>query len=767
MKVKRKKDDDNLKHLIKEKENAIVNGGNIDDVDKKISDELKKQKEKETTNEMENLFKIKEIKGQAAAISKLKEKVLGKKKESCAPTAVIDPTTGKKIFDKKDIIDVCADYCVKLLTNREPSEGYEEDIRMKRIVHNARMNEAIENDVQFSEEIFQNTFSQLKTKPGNKYDFIIKAGPSLHGALYKLYDVVWTHEVKPDKWRDTVLVQLPKSKGDRFDLNSKRHIHLRSEIQKFFEHMVTSIAKPMIVKNMSPFQIGAVPGHRSQEHLYVVKSVVAMLEECNEATAIQLFDYSKFFDSEQLVDGLGEIYRSDVRGKPYRLLYELNRDTRIRVRTPAGESDKRETNENIGQGSISGSLISSSSLSAGVTDFFSSSESETSFGTLKLLPQSFLDDLLRFCRDPLSAQHGNDRFQNLAEMKLLSYNMTKTCVIFMGAKKAREELEQKFIEEPPTLFGEPVKLVNAESYLGDSLGKTASESVSLTINKREGLAKKAIFDIKNIIDDCRSKVIGGISTGLLLWESCVLPFLLFNCSTWIRMKNSDVERLCKIQNLFFNVLLQTQKCSVFFLHWELGALLIPLRILKEKLMFYHHICCLSENSLAFQIKSIQEKLSYPCLREEIQHFLNEFEIHDVRTFSKREWKTFVRDKIYLKNRETLLEMAKGLKKADYISLSCEEFKIKTYFSELNLENARMKFRIRSSTINTCRSHAPSDPANLRAMHRCFHCMSQDTPSHFFTCPAYQHLLLNKDRNSDVDVCEFFKAVIRLRLNPEP
>ena len=312
-------------------------------------------------------------------------------------------------------------------------------------------------------------------------------------------------------WRDTVIVQLPKSKGDPSNLNSKRHIHTKTEIPKYFRHMVTTAIKPMIVDNMSPFQIGAVPGHRSQEHLFSVKSVIAMFEEENEAIAIQLYDLVKYFDSEKLIDGLNEVYRSDVKGKLYRLVYELNKDNRITVRTPAGYSDKRETGENIAQGSNDGSLISSSNLSSGVNDFFSDSECEIFYGLLKLLLQSFVDDILRLCQDPVSAQFGNDRLQNFAETKLLLYNLDKTCVIFMGAKKAREELMN-----PPCLYDKPVKLLDSESYLGDTLGSSVAESISLTINKREGLARKAIYDIKNIVEDCRSQVIGGVKTGLLL-----------------------------------------------------------------------------------------------------------------------------------------------------------------------------------------------------------------------------------------------------------
>ena len=58
--------------------------------------------------------------------------------------------------------------------------------------------------------------------------------------------------------------------------------------------MVTSAMKPIIVENMPPFQIGAVPGHRAQEHLFVIKSFIAQKEKENEAVAITLLDLVKF-----------------------------------------------------------------------------------------------------------------------------------------------------------------------------------------------------------------------------------------------------------------------------------------------------------------------------------------------------------------------------------------------------------------------------------------------------------------------------------------
>ena len=148
-----------------------------------------------------------------------------------------------------------------------------------RILHNVRMNEENKTDPTFTREMFKETFDIVKKKSGGKYDDIVKGGSSLHNALFRLYEVVWNNEVKPDSWRDSLVIQLEKGKGLRADLNSKRHIHTRPQIPKYFSHILASATKPIILESISPFQIGAVPGHRAQEHIFTLKSVMTMKEK--------------------------------------------------------------------------------------------------------------------------------------------------------------------------------------------------------------------------------------------------------------------------------------------------------------------------------------------------------------------------------------------------------------------------------------------------------------------------------------------------------
>ena len=58
-----------------------------------------------------------------------------------------------------------------------------------------------------------------------------------------------------------------------------------------------------------------------------------------------------------LKDGVGSIYESGVTGKLYQLIYELNKETQISVKSAFGKSEKMCIKENITQGSIGSGLI--------------------------------------------------------------------------------------------------------------------------------------------------------------------------------------------------------------------------------------------------------------------------------------------------------------------------------------------------------------------------------------------------------------------------
>ena len=249
------------------------------------------------------------------------------------------------------------------------------------------MDEEFENDIlELTVEMFEGTYNTLKKKSGNKYDFIMKGGPAMKAALFKLCQAVWFKEMLPGRWEKSTLVQLFKGKGSRNVLDNMRHIHVKDEFPKFFGHLVVSASKDKMISNLTKYQIATKPGHRAQEHLYVIKSVIALYMMLGRAIFLAMWDLSKFFDREVLTDCMNELYKSNVKGKLYRLLYAMNRNTRISVQTPVGVTEEHDTGEGVGQGTLEGAIVSAVNLDTGVDEFFSDSEYEVCYGQLPLQP---------------------------------------------------------------------------------------------------------------------------------------------------------------------------------------------------------------------------------------------------------------------------------------------------------------------------------------------------------------------------------------------
>ena len=307
----------------------------IKEIDSQISLNLLKKQREAFESELESLRELKKSKGISAAVFRVREKVVGPKSSKQEATVIIDSKTNLEVSTPEEIKRVSLQYCVDLLTNREPKEDFIEDIYWKNMVHEVRMEEIVEDDFHLvTDDMLENTYSILKKKPGTKYDFIMKGGPAAKAALFRLCKTVWKKETMPTTWEKSTLVQLYKSKGSRSVLDNMRHIHIKEENPKFFGHLVVSAAKEKMISNQTKFQIATKPGHRTQEHLFVLKSVVGLYVASGKAVIVSMWDLSKFFDRENLMDCMNELYKSGIKGKLYRLLYNMNKNTRICVQTP-------------------------------------------------------------------------------------------------------------------------------------------------------------------------------------------------------------------------------------------------------------------------------------------------------------------------------------------------------------------------------------------------------------------------------------------------
>jgi hypothetical protein len=226
---------------------------------------------------------------------------------------------------------VSLQYCVDLLTKRRVDEEFKDNYYLQDIIHLLRCEEdEPEEYPELELEEFEKRMKILKNKCKDKYEFILKSGEGYQRCLFNLFSKVWELEEKPQQWKNTIIVQLYKGKGEESSFDCQRNIHTKKENPKFFGGIVVDMSKSKLTEHCSKFQIGGIPGHRPQEHLFTIKSIIGLYSYLNMPLLLQLWDISKYFDKEVLRDAMDTLYEAGIRGKLYRLWFMLNNNAEIK-----------------------------------------------------------------------------------------------------------------------------------------------------------------------------------------------------------------------------------------------------------------------------------------------------------------------------------------------------------------------------------------------------------------------------------------------------
>ena len=122
------------------------------------------------------------------------------------------------------------------------------------------------------------------------------------------------------------------------------------------------------------------------------------------------------------------------------------------------------------------------------------------------------------------------------------------------------------------------------------------------------------------------------------------------------------------------------------------------RVEEKKLLFLHQLISLPEDTLAKQFYVQQKCNNFPGLILECQQILNKYNLTDITQSkelpTKITWKKMVKSKV---NDFYEAELKRDIKEKystlEDIVTENEEFERKSYLKELNLAQARIKFKL--------------------------------------------------------------------------
>ena len=193
------------------------------------------------------------------------------------------------------------------------------------------------------------------------------------------------------------------------------------------------------------YQIACRPGHRATEHLFVIKSIIAKYEEEKKGLLLSNWDIQKMFDKEDIYFCLSQISSSptSVKGKVYRLLFNMNKEATVKVKTPVGMTPSAQIDPGLTQGSVEAAVISSAAIGKGASDTFTNKEGVIMYENIPIPYQSFMDDCLKASDNVEYAQVANNLMENLMGRAGLQLNLEKSCFMIVGSKMSRKKLSEK------------------------------------------------------------------------------------------------------------------------------------------------------------------------------------------------------------------------------------------------------------------------------------------------------------------------------------
>ena len=184
-----------------------------------------------------------------------------------------------------------------------------------------------------------------------------------------------------------------------------------------------------------------------------------------------------------------------------------------------------------------------------------------------------------------------------------------------------------------------MKVEDKIKWLGQILSSGGlADSVAETVAAREGKIRGAWLEIVAVINDWRTRAVGGFETAVFLWESVCLPSLLHGSGTWTEISTATEKKLNQIQYWFLSMVCQVgpgaPRASLL---WDFHLLDMSFKVWEEKIRLILFIKGLCEKSLSRQVYEEQKLNNWPGLAKETANIFKDLGIEDVSFIDKKKY----------------------------------------------------------------------------------------------------------------------------------
>lgn len=332
---------------------------------------------------------------------------------------------------------------------------------------------------------------------------------------------VWVNKRIPERWKDGVIITIPK-KGDLSQCINWRGITLLNTIEKLLAIVISNRLAPVLDELLRPNQAGFRKGRSCTDQINTLRIIIEQSVEWRTSLYILFVDFERAFDSLDRNAIWSALANLGVPDHIIQLIQELYSGASCRVRHLGAEGEAFSINTGVRQGCVLSSLLFLVSLD----NVIARTNMEVPTG-IQFTINTRLDDL--DYADDLALL--SNSFDGIAQkLRRLDYNGKKIGLkINVGKTKLMRIGSNN--TQPLSLDGLVIEDVDEFCYLGALVTKTGGTEAD--IQNRINRARKAYYALNKV---WRSNTISN-SLKLRIFDSCVVSILLYGCETWGKHQN--------------------------------------------------------------------------------------------------------------------------------------------------------------------------------------------------------------------------------------
>ena len=550
------------------------------------------------------------------------------------------------------------------------------------------------------------------------------AGKNLKISLLKLFNKIKESGYIPDFMELADIATIYKGKGDKSYLENDRGIFIVTILRSILMKLIYNDEYEGIDKSMSDSQIGARKEKNIRNHIWLVNGVICdvLSRKSKKPVDIHIYDYKQCFDSLWLEECLNDFFDGGLRNDKLSLLYNINRNVKVVVKTATGKTERGIIKDVITQGDIFGPLLCSKQIDSFGKECIEDQKYTYMYkGEVEIPPLAMIDDLLCISECGYKTQMLNTFMKVKTSTKKLQFGENKCKKLHVG--KYCEDFKCKEISVDAwkefTVFNDKLGIdVLEEKHIGDTdIEETLEEKYLGDVISNDG---RNLKNIKNRVQKGKgivNKIMSILDAfpfgsayfqiGLILRNSLLTSSMLCNSEAWYNITNSELNLIETIDEILLRRILNVPKSTPKeMLYLELGC--VPYRdlIQKRRLMFLFYILKQSPNSMINRFFESQKnhetsKDWVSTVRRDLREIQIDLSFEEIKLMKKQEFKNIVKRKIEVNAKKKLEEKKSNHSKVK--NLKHGYFGMQKYLKQskmqISVEEMQLIFKLRSRVTN--------------------------------------------------------------------